>query len=294
MSHVRRTLIVLTAAFGALTSAAGAATPTGGGAGFPSAPALQSGACPGGEPWRCHRGEALTLTGDDLGAVTSVLFLGKAGSRDDRKVRPQRVADHELVVIVPKNAASGPLRARDGKHTARAPQALRIVRGAAVSAGAADLPAPVGSMSSATVGDDGVFPIRGVHDMGQTAANAFGGARNHGGQDLFARCGTPLVAVRSGTVQFAKFQDRAGNYVVLQATDGQSYAYMHLQSPSPLRTGDPVLAGQLVGKVGDTGRASGCHLHFEQWTAPGWYTGGHAIDPMPQLRLWEAAPHPHR
>lgn len=292
MIHSRRTLIVVATAFGAVASpAVGAPGPADGGAGFPGAPALQSGACPGGQPWRCHRGEALTLTGDDLGAVKSVVFLGKAGTRDDRKVRPLRVGEHELVVIVPKNAASGPLRARDDRHTVRAPQALRIVRGAAVTAGAADGPGAVGS---AAVGDDGVFPIRGVHDMGQTAENAFGGARNHGGQDLFTRCGTPLVAVRSGTVQLAKFQDRAGNYVVLQATDGQSYAYMHMQSPSPLRTGDPVVAGQLVGKVGDTGRATGCHLHFEQWTAPGWYAGGHAIDPMPQLRRWEAAPHPRR
>jgi murein DD-endopeptidase MepM/ murein hydrolase activator NlpD len=291
VSHFRRTMIVLTAAFGALTSTAAAAAQTDGGAGFPGVPAVQSGTCPGAEPWRCHRGEALTLTGDDLAAVKFVVFHGKAGTRGGRKVRPERVAAHELVVIVPRNAASGPLDASDGRHTASAPRALRIVKGApSPTADATVLPIS----DDPTAGDGGVFPIRGVHDMGQTAENAFGGARHHGGQDLFAACGTPLVAVRSGTVQAAKFQDRAGNYVVLQAADGQSYTYFHMQSPSLLHTGDPVVSGQPVGKVGDTGRATGCHLHFEQWTAPGWYTGGHAIDPLPQLRLWEAAPHPHR
>ena len=104
------------------------------------------------------------------------------------------------------------------------------------------------------------------------------------GHDVFAACGTPLVAIADATVLMARWQDRAGNYVVLQLPDGQSHAYMHLQSPSPLRRGAAVRAGQEVGRVGDTGRASGCHLHFEQWTAPGWYQGGRAVDPLPLLR----------
>ncbi len=33
-----------------------------------------------------------------------------------------------------------------------------------------------------------------------------------------------------------------------------------------------------------TGRASTCHLHFELWTAPGWYEGGKPIDPLPLLK----------
>ena len=60
---------------------------------------------------------------------------------------------------------------------------------------------------------------------------------------------------------------------------GTDYAYMHLAAPSPFEEGDRVYTGQQIGQVGDTGRASGCHLHFEMWGAPGWYSGGRPIDP---------------
>ncbi|PTL60294.1 M23 family metallopeptidase [Paraconexibacter algicola] len=135
---------------------------------------------------------------------------------------------------------------------------------------------------------DAIFPIRGRHDLGQSATNDFGGARGHGGQDMFAACGTPLVAVRPGVVQFEATQDRAGNYLVLRDATGQSYAYMHMRDRALVEKGDRVRAGQRIGYIGETGRASGCHLHFELWTAPGWYTGGDAIDPLPELKRWDS------
>ena len=48
------------------------------------------------------------------------------------------------------------------------------------------------------------------------------------------------------------------------------------------------MTGQPIGEVGDTGDADGCHLHFEMWSAPGWYTGGAPIDPLPSLKAWDA------
>jgi murein DD-endopeptidase MepM/ murein hydrolase activator NlpD len=66
------------------------------------------------------------------------------------------------------------------------------------------------------------------------------------------------------------------------------YAYMHLRDPSPLRKGARVRTGQAIGAVGDTGAASACHLHFEMWTGPGWYTGGQPVDPLPFLKAWDA------
>ena len=49
---------------------------------------------------------------------------------------------------------------------------------------------------------------------------------------------------------------------------GHDYVYMHLKKPSPLHKGERVRTGQKIGVVGETGDATGCHLHFEEWSAP--------------------------
>lgn len=136
---------------------------------------------------------------------------------------------------------------------------------------------------------DHVFPIRGRHDLGQTDTNNFGGGRDHKGQDMFAACGTPVAAARGGKVKFAGYHSAAGNYVVIDAAGtGVDYVYMHMLSAPLVRTGQRVFTGQQIGEVGETGRASGCQLHFEMWSGPGWYDGGQPFDPLPQLRSWDA------
>jgi len=62
---------------------------------------------------------------------------------------------------------------------------------------------------------------------------------------------------------------------------------MHLRQPALVVTGETVYTGQQIGEVGDTGDAVGCHLHFEEWTQPGWYKGGHPYDPLPDLKRWD-------
>lgn len=135
---------------------------------------------------------------------------------------------------------------------------------------------------------DHIFPIRGKHNLGYSDTNNFGGGRNHGGQDMFANCGTPLAAARGGKVRYAGYGGATGNYVVIdgQGTD-LDYVYLHLRLPALARTGDRVYTGQRIGEVGETGRAQGCHLHFELWSGP-WYSGGKAFDPLPQLKVWDS------
>ena len=135
-----------------------------------------------------------------------------------------------------------------------------------------------------------VFPLLGPHRFG-TGTAAYGaprGGRAHAGQDVFARCGTPLVAARAGRVQDRNFQSAAGNYVVIDLdASAEDDMYAHLRAPGTVKVGQHVVAGQPIGEVGDTGDADGCHLHFETWTAPGWYEGGAPHDPTPLLRQWD-------
>jgi murein DD-endopeptidase MepM/ murein hydrolase activator NlpD len=269
-------LALAAAAAGAALPSSASADGTGGAAASEAAPAIESADCGRQGQRSCAVGQTLTIRGARLADAEYVVFLGRRGRQDDRVVRPRSTARSRVTVKVPSAAQSGPVsvKAESGR---RAPAGPRIrVRGAARSSAAPGAGAP---------GSDLVFPVLGRVDFG-TATNRFGGGRGHGGQDVFADCGTPLVAVTAGTVAFARFQSRAGNYVVISGDDGRSYVYMHMLEPSPLRRGQRVAAGQAVGLVGETGRATGCHLHFELWTAPGWYEGGKAIDPLPELQAW--------
>ena len=138
---------------------------------------------------------------------------------------------------------------------------------------------------------DHKFPVRGRHDYGGSGAlfGAGRGGRSHQGHDVFAACGTPLVAARGGVVERVAWQGNAGNYIIIDG-DGTDvdYAYMHLQQEAIVGKGERVRTGERIGNVGDTGDAHGCHLHFEMWTGPGWYQGGRPLDPLAALRAWDA------
>ena len=159
----------------------------------------------------------------------------------------------------------------------------------ATGAQAAQTPAPLATGAFDLV--DHKFPVRGKHTYG-TGIAAFGAGRaghTHQGQDVFAACGTPLVAARGGVVKLNQNEANAGNYLVIDgAGTDVDYVYMHMAAPSPLQKGAIVMTGQSIGNVGDTGDAVGCHLHFEMWGKPGWYTGGTPFDPLPALKAWDA------
>jgi murein DD-endopeptidase MepM/ murein hydrolase activator NlpD len=141
-----------------------------------------------------------------------------------------------------------------------------------------------GTGGGATDTGEGVFPVRGNHTYG----DGLGAGRGHDGQDLMAKCGKSIVSAYPGRVQTTDYHGSAGNYVVIDgAGQLKDTAYMHLESRRGVREGQRVEAGEEIGTVGDTGNASACHLHFEIWSNPGYYEGGHPIDPEPYLRAWD-------
>lgn len=276
-----RGLLLTAACAAALLAPAGATAATGGVPLRGEEPQVSQAGCAATQ--KCARGEVLRVTGSQLHSTKLVSFLGKSNTkRDDRRVRPVSTSPSELTVRVPRQAVSGPVQLTTAEGEKVSASARVVISGTA--------PATTnGKSGTAFALHDFVFPIRAKHDLGQGPVNNFGGGRGHKGQDMFAACGAPVVAARGGTVSQSTFQARAGNYVVITTSTGQSDVYMHLQSRSTMRRGEKIATGSPIGQVGDTGVASGCHLHFELWTAPGWMVGGKAINPLPTLRLWDAA-----
>jgi murein DD-endopeptidase MepM/ murein hydrolase activator NlpD len=133
------------------------------------------------------------------------------------------------------------------------------------------------------------FPVRGRHSYGDGVGAPRVG-HVHEGQDVLAACNTKLVAARGGRVQWKAYQGSgAGNYIVIDGKKtSHDWMYAHLKKPSTLHKGQRVRTGQKIGVVGATGDASGCHLHIEEWSGPGWYEGGHYLRSITKhLKQWD-------
>ena len=87
------------------------------------------------------------------------------------------------------------------------------------------------------------------------------GDHSHGGIDIGAPAGMPVVSVSGGVVEVAKYDDVAGNYIVVKDLL-YSYSYMHL-SRMYVEPGYKITPGTAIGAVGSTGRSTGPHLHFQ-------------------------------
>jgi murein DD-endopeptidase MepM/ murein hydrolase activator NlpD len=91
-----------------------------------------------------------------------------------------------------------------------------------------------------------------------------GAKRPHRGVDYAATTGTPIKASGDGTVIFVGKKGGYGKTVIIDHDRGYTTLYAHMSRfKSGLRKGNTVLQGQLIGYVGQTGLATGPHLHYE-------------------------------
>lgn len=86
--------------------------------------------------------------------------------------------------------------------------------------------------------------------------------RTHTGIDIGAPTGTSVKAAAGGTVTFAGWKGSLGNLVVVSHGNGVQTYYGHC-SRIVAKVGQSVSQGQVISKVGSTGRSTGPHLHFE-------------------------------
>jgi murein DD-endopeptidase MepM/ murein hydrolase activator NlpD len=91
------------------------------------------------------------------------------------------------------------------------------------------------------------------------------GIHGYNGVDLAGATGSPIKAAAAGTVIVAKasgWNGGYGSYVVIKHKNGTQTLYAHLSSLS-VGVGDSVAQGQVIGGMGNTGKSTGTHLHFE-------------------------------
>lgn len=109
---------------------------------------------------------------------------------------------------------------------------------------------------------------------GKTKANittGFYGYSGHTGADFACSAGTPVLAVKAGTVVTSTALRRSngtyrsyGEYIAIDHNDGTITLYAHMLSGSrTVSAGQTVSQGQQIGQVGSTGNSTGNHLHFE-------------------------------
>jgi murein DD-endopeptidase MepM/ murein hydrolase activator NlpD len=143
------------------------------------------------------------------------------------------------------------------RHLAGQPGGLSDVVAKALGAG--ERPPEGGSHGDAPLT---LLPGRVSSDFGWRSDPVTGAARFHKGVDIAAAYGQEVPAAAPGTVTFAGVQGGYGNLVIVRHDGGAETRYAHL-SQLDVQEGDEVKAGDVVGRVGQTGRATGPHLHFE-------------------------------
>lgn len=130
----------------------------------------------------------------------------------------------------------------------------------------------------------GLMPTRGVisSEYGWRTHPISGKRRFHEGVDIAAPEGTEIRAVQSGKVRFAGNKGGYGKVVELEHADGSITRYAHA-ARIHVQRGDRIEVGESIADVGQTGHATGPHLHFQV------ERGGKATDPIEYLTELRAA-----
>ena len=112
--------------------------------------------------------------------------------------------------------------------------------------------------------------------------NIGSGAEFHYGSDIANSIGTPIVAAADGIVSYAAPMGTYGNVIMItHSIDGQIFTtvYAHLNGYN-VGSGQSVSKGQVIGQMGNTGRSTGPHLHFEVHNGPWNGSRSNAVNPI--------------
>jgi murein DD-endopeptidase MepM/ murein hydrolase activator NlpD len=88
------------------------------------------------------------------------------------------------------------------------------------------------------------------------------------------------VSPRDGVVIFAGWKDNGGGYQVWINHGGGIYSAHHHMSAVLVSAGQTVSKGQRIGRIGQSGWATGPHDHFEVWVGKPWESGSYRVNPL--------------
>ncbi len=104
----------------------------------------------------------------------------------------------------------------------------------------------------------------------------------HWAIDIAAQYGSEVAAAASGRVIFAGWKSNGGGWQVWISHGGDLYTTYNHMSAITVAVGESVSRGEQVGRIGQSGDATGPHLHFEVWVGPIW-NGGQRMNPLDYL-----------
>jgi murein DD-endopeptidase MepM/ murein hydrolase activator NlpD len=101
----------------------------------------------------------------------------------------------------------------------------------------------------------------------------------HRAIDIGTYCGTPIKAAGAGRTVFAGWKNNGGGYqVLINHGNGVYTGYYHMRKEVSY-AGEYISIGETIGYVGQTGNATGCHLHVERWHGYPWRSGSYRVNP---------------
>jgi murein DD-endopeptidase MepM/ murein hydrolase activator NlpD len=213
-----------------------------------------------------YRAATEALSGQIQGLQSAINELGAQAALD-----PSLASAMDQLPAVVKNramggagSAAGPLSSLAALHSPENTFGLlrEILQG--IETRLSDAKGDVDRRNQLAAATPSIWPAHGwlSSSVGRRNDPITGGPDFHQGLDISADAGSPVYATADGTVTAAAREGAYGNLVTIDHGYGLETRYGHL-SKYDVKAGAKIKRGQIIGRVGSTGRATGPHLHYE-------------------------------
>lgn len=216
------------------------------------------------ETMYAHNAQNLVKVGDNVRAGHTIAIVGNKDGRtkcvvalmvNGRKMNPETIIDTDSKTLREQTVI---VQRKNGKISLKTSRQKKETKGMSM-----DTNNPFGDNSvyrldlNAIKASDWHYPLEDSHVI-----SGYGGKRNHSGTDIKNGPGTNIYAAFDGLVVQAGTFSAYGKCITVRHANGLETRYSH-NSKNLVTVGDKVKAGQIIGIVGRTGRATTEHLHFE-------------------------------